>query len=218
MIVYQFVLFDFWSEKKFRNPILYSSPMPRKRRKRKKKEGCKKHLELEEREEKESVRYTQVGREEQLAHRIKRLTAKGVSTGVIAKSLKVTREEVVQVRETELYESIELPPRPIRKKHWVHPIQGREKSRAKYWRYLCITDPYEDPKEWTEQLKYWKENHGLELKGPEKLVRVLYFRRINPKHSPRKVRLLQGGKQFTFPVECLVRNRRQKRFEIVNKK
>jgi hypothetical protein len=160
MIAYQFVLFDFLGEKKIRTPILYSSSMPRKRRKRKKKEGCKKHQELEKREEKES----------------------------------------------------------IRKNLWVHPIQGNEKYRVMRRRYLCITDPYEDPKEWAKQLKYWKEMQELKLKGPEKLVRVLYFRRINPKHSPRKVRLLQEGKQFTFPIECLVRNRRQKRFEIVNKK
>jgi hypothetical protein len=102
-------------EKKFRTPILYSIPMPRKRRKRKKKEGCKKHQELEEREEKEPIKYTQIGREERLAYRIKRLKANGRTVSQIAKRLKVTREKVAQVRETELYGSIELPPKTHQK-------------------------------------------------------------------------------------------------------
>jgi hypothetical protein len=192
--------------------------MPRKRRKRKRKEKYKKHQELEKREEKESVKYTQIKREEQLAHRIKQLDAGRRGINWVAKRLEVTKEKVAQVRETELYKSIELPPRPIKKKLWVHPIQGNEKYRAIYRRYLCITDPYEDPKEWAEQLKYWKENHGLELKGPEKLVGVLYFQRINHKHSPRKVKLLRKGKQVIFPIECLVRNRHQKSFDKEQKK
>jgi len=98
----------------------------------------------------------------------------------------------------------------LQKGVWVHLV------KLKPWdtrhRFLCFSSPYEDAKEWAKQVKYWKEKHGIELKGPKKLVTILLLKLVSKKE--RKVRMLKE-EPLTYPVECIIPNRRQMPYEII---
>ena len=133
------------------------------------------------------------------------LVFKGVEAVVFPPSLWV--EEVYKeiTNHRTIVKSMEL-----QKGVWVHP------AKLKPWdtghRFFCVSSPYEDAEEWARQVKYWKNKHGVELKGPEKLVRVMILELVSKKE--RKVRVL-AEEPLTYPVECITPNRRQMPYEII---
>ena len=109
-------------------------------------------------------------------------------------------------------------PVKIKKYVWVHPILGGStKPKFRKSRFLCVKNPYRDPKALKEQKKYWKDICNIEIKG-DFLVDVLITNREEEKDDEDgRVVSMDKERQYIFPLEVLKANRDQSGYKIIQK-
>jgi hypothetical protein len=87
-------------------------------------------------------------------------------------------------------------------------------------RFLCLCDPYLDKKVLKNQRDYWKLHYDIVIKGDFLIDLLLVIRQKDLDDELGKVVIVRKGRRsvYTYPVECVIPNRHQTGYRIIDVK